>query len=517
MSDLSLMRKIILVIMDGWGVAPPGRGNYVFQAKTPVFDYLIKNYPHTINKASGRAVGLPAGAQGNSEVGHLHIGAGRIVWQMYEKINQAIKNKIFFKNKVLIRAIDWAKKKDSNLHLIGLCSDEGVHAHINHLLALLKLVSKRGLDRVFIHFIADGRDVPERSAKKYIKIIGAAIKRIGLGQIATIVGRYYALDRDGNWKRTKKAYDLFTLGRGFKAMSAIEGVEKDYQRGEKTDYYIKPTVILNKEKRPISLIKDNDSVIFFNFRTDRPRQLTKAFIEKRFNKFKRESQPRVFFTTMTEYDKMFLCPFVFREEITWNNLGQVLAKYKAKQLRIAETEKYAHVTYFFNSQVEKPNKGEKRILIKSPKVPSYDQKPEMSAYKITTEAVKQITKKEFDFILINFANCDLVGHSAVKKAIIKAVEVVDECLGRVVKAGLENNYIVILTADHGSAEDKHYPDGKPKPSHSPNPVNFIIISNDKELQRIKLKKGEQKDVAPTVLNLMEIKKPKEMTGKSLII
>lgn len=511
------MRKVILIVMDGWGVAPPGPGNYISQAKTPVFDYLIKNYPHTINKASGNVVGLPSGVQGNSEVGHLHLGAGRIVWQMYEKINQAIKNKVFFKNKILINAADFAKKNNSDLHLIGLCSDAGVHAHIDHLFALIKLASKRKLDRVFIHFIADGRDVPEKSVKRYVKIIEKINREIGVGKIATVMGRYYAMDRDNNWRRTKKAYDLLTLGKGYKTESPLGATDKAYKRGDKTDYYIQPTIILNKNKEPISLVKNGDSIIFFNFRTDRSRQLTKVFIAKKFNRFKRKKHPKVLFTTMINYDKRFFCPFAFPEKIVKNNLGQILAKHKLKQLRIAETEKYAHVSYFFNSQIEKPNSGEKRILIPSSKVSSYAQKPEMSAYEIAEEAAKQIEKRKFDFILLNFANCDLVGHSAIKKAIIKAVEVVDKCVSKVLKSGLENDYVVILTADHGSAEDKLYPNERPKPSHSTNPVPFIIVSNDNKLKEIKLRKGEQKDVASTILEIMGIKKPKEITGKSLII
>ncbi len=511
------MRKLILVVMDGWGIAPAGSGNYISQAKTPNFDYFIKNYPHTQNKASGEAVGLPKGAQGNSEVGHLHMGAGRIVLQMYGKINGAIKNKKFFKNKILIKTMNFAKHKNSSLHLIGLCSDEGVHAHTNHLISLLQMAKKRKLNKVFIHFIADGRDVHEKSAKKYIKIIEKETRKLKLGKIVTVVGRYYAMDRDNNWNRTKEAYDLLTSGKGFKAENATEAVEQAYKRGDKTDYYIHPSIIVDKNKKPVSLIKDDDSVIFFNFRTDRPRQLTKAFISGKFNKFKREFHPKVLFTTITEYDKTFNCPFVFEEEVVKNNLGQILAKNKLEQLRIAETEKYAHVTYFFNSQVEKPSKGEKHILIPSPKVPSYDKKPEMSAYGIADEVARQIKNKKYEFILLNFANCDLVGHSAVKKAIIRAVEVVDECIDKVVKAGLEKDYNLILTADHGSAEDKLYPDGKPKPCHSTNPVNFIIISNDEKLKKIKLRRGGQKDVAPTILKIMGIKKPREMTGKSLII
>jgi len=510
-------RRISLIVTDGWGIAKPGPGNFVLQAKTPNFNNFLKRYPHTSLKASGDAVGLPKKTQGNSEVGHLHLGAGRIVWQMYEKINREIKNKNFFNDRELLNAMKFAKKHKTSLHLMGLCSDAGVHAHTDHLIALLKIAKNQNLKNVFIHFFADGRDVPEKSAKKYVKIIENAEKKMGVGEIATMVGRYYSMDRDKNWKRTRRAYDMLVAGKGFRAKNAEEGIERAYERGDKTDYYIQPTVITDKNGKPLTVIKENDSVIFFNFRTDRPRQLTEAFISKNFKEFKRELWPRVFYTTMTEYDKRFDCPFAFEEEIVKNNLGEMISKRGLKQLRIAETEKYAHVTYFFNSQIEKPYKGEERIMLPSPKVPSYDLKPEMSAYRIAKEAVRQISKKKYDFILINFANCDLVGHSAVKKAIIKCVEVVDECTGKVMKSCLENGYIAIITADHGSAEDKLYPDGKPKPAHSTNPVNFIMVSNDEKLKKIKLSKGELKDVAPTILDLMGIKKTKEMTGKSLII
>ena len=498
------MRKVILVIMDGWGIGLPGPGNYILQAKTKNFDYFIKNYPHTKNKASGKAVGLSAKDHGNSEVGHLHVGAGRIVLQMYEKINRAIKDKSFFKNKNLIYAMDFAKKNDSNLHLIGLCSDSADHAHLNHLLALLEMAKMRRIKKVFIHFIADGRDVPEKSAKKYVKIIEEKIKKLKLGKIATIVGRYYAMDRDNNWQRTEKAFNLVMFGKGFKAKNAIEAINLAYKRGDRSDYYIKPTVI----ERNSYAIKNNDSLIFTNFRTDRLRQLVSSFMKTKL---------KILLTTMAEYDKAFNCLYAFKKEFVKNNLGQVLEKQGIRQLRIAETEKYAHITYFFNSQIEKPLKKEERILIPSSKVYSYDAKPEMSAYKITNKVINQIKKNKFDFILVNLANCDLVGHSGVKKAIIKAAEVVDECIGNIVKFGLENNYVVVLTADHGSAEDKLYSNGKPKPCHSTNPVNFIIISNDEKLRCCKLLKGGQKDAAPTILDIMNIKKPKEMTGKSLII
>lgn len=504
------MRKpVILIILDGWGIAPPGPGNYISQAKTPNFDSLLKKYPHTENEAAGNAVGLPAGSQGNSEVGHLHLGAGRIVWQMYERINQSIKDGSFYRNKILLQAIKHVKMKGT-LHLMGLCSDEGVHAHTDHLIALLKMVKKEGLKDVAIHFFADGRDVSERSAGKYVKTIEKTCGEIGSGRIVSLVGRYYSMDRDRNWKRTKAAYDMLVSGRGFIASNASEAVEKAYERGDKTDYYIQPTVI----GKPV-LVKSGDSVIFFNFRTDRPRQLTRAFIEKDFKEFRRKRVPKILYTTMTEYDKRFKCPFAFSEEKVENNLGQVLSQAGIRQLRIAETEKYAHVTYFFNSQIEKPNKGEERLMIPSPKVPSYDQKPEMSAYGIAEKLREKISQKKYDFILANFANCDLVGHSAVREAIIMAVETVDECLGKAVKAGTENGYVCVVTADHGSAEDKLYPDGKPKPAHSCNSVPFILVSNGPG--QVKLKKGGQKDVAPTILEIMGLEKPKEMTGKSLIV
>ncbi len=501
------MKKVVLVVQDGWGIAPPGPGNYIEQANTPNFDSYLKKYPHCQNEASGNAVGLPKGSQGNSEVGHLHMGAGR----MYERINRAIESGTFFKNRELLGAINFAKENKSTLHLLGMCSDEGVHAHINHLFALLEMAKRNGLEKVAIHFIADGRDVPEKSAKEYAGAIEKKVKKLGIGKIASIVGRYYAMDRDTNWDRTQKAYAMLTEGKGFKARDVFEAIEQAYERGNKTDYYIQPTVIGKFEP-----IKDNDSIVFFNFRTDRPRQLTKAFISRSFKEFKREKHPKVLFTTMTVYDKTFNCPAAYREEKLKNNLGEVLSKKGLRQLRLAETEKYGHVTYFFNSQVEKPYKGEERVLIPSPKVPSYDQKPEMSAFEIASRAVKEIAGKKFDFVLVNFANCDLVGHSAVKEAIIRCVEVVDECTAKVVNAALLNDYVAVVTADHGSAEEKLYPNGKAKPAHSANPVNFILISNDPELQKAKLRNGGQKDVAPTILEIMEIRKPGEMTGSSLI-
>lgn len=509
--------KVILVVADGWGIAPDGPGNYISFADTHHFDGFLKKYPHCENEASGLAVGLPFGAQGNSEVGHLHMGAGRIVWQMFQRVNSAIEDKSFFSNDALVSAIESAKKKKSRLHLMGLCSDEGVHAHINHMIALLKMAKDHGLDEVFIHFFADGRDVPERSAKKYVKLIEDECGRIGVGRIASLVGRYYAMDRDTNWDRTKKAYDMLVKGEGFLSKSALDAVKMAYARGDKTDYYIQPTVVVSDSGEPIGKIDDDDSIIFFNFRVDRSRQLTKSFVLRDFPGFRRDVFPRILFTSVTRYDKNFDCPVGYVEETIDNNLGVVLAEHGFRQLRMAETEKYAHVTYYFNSMVEKPYAGEKRVMIPSSKVSSYDLKPEMSAYEIADEAAGQINLKKFDFILINFANCDLVGHSAVKEAIVKCVGVVDVCLDKVVRAGLENGYVVVVTADHGSAEDKLYPDGELKPAHSTNPVPFIVISDDERLKKIRLKNGGQKDVAPTVLDIMGLKKPKEMSGESLIL
>jgi len=509
--------KVILVIADGWGIAPAGPGNYISFADTHNFDGFLKKYPHCENEASGLAVGLPNGAQGNSEVGHLHMGAGRIVWQMFQRINNAVKNRTFFGNEVLLNAIEYAKKNDSRLHLMGLCSDEGVHAHTDHLLALMEMAKEHGVNDVFIHFYADGRDVAEKSARKYVDMIENKAREIGVGKIGTVIGRYYSMDRDTNWDRTERAYRALVQGIGFKAKCATQAIEDAYKRGDKTDYYIQPTVIVDDTGEPIGTIKDNDSVLFFNFRTDRPRQLVKAFVLKDFDGFKRDIVLNVMFTTMTKYDKTIECPAAFREHTVENNLGQVIAKHGLKQLRLAETEKYAHVTYFFNSLVEEPNEGEERIMIPSAKVASYDEKPEMSAYEIASVAVNEIQKKKFDFILMNFANCDLVGHSAVKEAIIKCVRVVDVCLDKIVRAGLENGYVIVVTADHGSAEDKLYPDGEPKPAHSTNHVPFIVISDDERLKKIKLKNGGQKDVAPTVLDIMGLEKPQEMTGDVLIL
>ncbi len=455
---------------------------------------------------------MPEGAQGNSEVGHLHIGAGRIVWQAYERINRMIKSGEFFTNKKLVDTFENINKDGSNLHLIGLCSDAGVHAHTDHLMAIMDLAKLHGVRNIFIHFIADGRDVAEKSAIEYIK----KIKDSGIGKIATVCGRYFAMDRDTNWDRTKAAYDLLVDGIGEQTTSPEAAIEKAYARGDKTDYYIKPTIIVDDHGQPVGKIENGDTVIFFNFRTDRPRQLSHALNDDKFDHFIRPNRPSITLLTMMPYDKDLESSAIFEQEKVSHHLVETLASHNLKKLKIAETEKYAHVTYFFNSQVETPYNGEERILVSSSKVASYDMAPKMSAENITTQAVAQIKRGHYDFILINFANLDLVGHSGVKDAIIEACTTVDTSIGRLVTAALENDYIVILTADHGNAEDSLYPDGRPKPSHSHNPVYFVLVSGHEDHRNIELRAGEQRDVAPTILYLMGIQVPSQMTGKSLI-
>ncbi len=511
------MKKIILIIRDGWGYSKQVKGNAVRNAKTPNNDFYEKNYPWTTLNCSGNAVGLPGGTQGGSEPGHLTMGAGRIVWQPYEDINRKIKSGEFFKNKALLKAIQNCKKHNSKLNLIGLFSDQGVHGTVMHLYALLRLAKKNNLNKVYVHCFLDGRDVPERSAKGFIKDFLKESKKIGVGEIATIVGRYYAMDRDTNWGRTEKAYNLLTKGEGFKEKDPLKALDNAYKRGEKTDYYVKPTAIVNAGE-PVALIEDNDSVIFWNFRSDRARQITYALTNKTFTKFKREKRLKLTFVCMSRYDKKLTLPVAFPQLTVKNNLGNIISKKGLKQLRIAETEKYAHVTFFFNSQIEKPNKGEDRIMVPSPKVLSYDLKPEMSAFEITEKLLPQIKRNKYDLIIVNFANGDLVGHSANLSAGIKACEAVDKCVGKIVDLALKKDYTILLTGDHGNVEIMFYPNGEVCPAHGTNPVPFILVSNDKKLKSCKLKEGMGlQDIAPTILNLMGIKKPKEMTGNSLII
>lgn len=495
------MNKLLLIIFDGFGKGKKYKGNAVSRAKKPFYDQLFKNYPHTLLKSSGEAVGLPKGTQGGSEVGHFTIGSGRITFQSLEEINREIRNKKFFKNKALLSAIKNAEKHNSALHLVGMISDEGVHSHINHLFALLKLAKKHKLQKVYIHAITDGRDVPEKSAKKYIK------KILKKGEIASIIGRYYCMDRDTNWKRTKKGYDLMTAGKGFQEKDPVKAIDNAYRRGDETDYYLKP-MIINKK----GIVKNNDSIIFFNFRTDRAKQLTLAFTDPKFKEFKTKKM-KTHFVCMGPYSKT--APVAYPAPEIKKSLGEIISKKSLRQLRIAETEKYAHVTFFFNSQIKTPYKNENRILIDSPKVPSYADKPEMSAHKITKAVLKEIKKEKYSLIILNFANPDLVAHSANIKATIKCIEVLDKCISKIVPEAQKHDYEIIITADHGNAEYMLYENGKKCPAHSVNPVPLILISE--KYRSAKLKKGlGLSNIAPTILEMMEIKKPKEMTEKSLI-
>lgn len=508
-------KPIMLLILDGWGISQNKEGNAVAQANTPYYDSLISTYPNTLLKASGEDVGLPEGQMGNSEVGHLNIGAGRIVYQDFTRISKSIREGEFFQNEALLQAMNSARDKGTALHLIGLLSDGGVHSHITHLYALLEMAKQCGLQRVFIHALLDGRDVPPANARDYIGALGNKFKELGIGAIATVMGRYYAMDRDKRWDRVEKAYKAMTLGEGIKATLAEGAVARSYEEGD-TDEFVLPTVISKPTGEPVAVIKDGDSVIFYNFRPDRAREITRAFVDEEFNGFQRQPGfPKVHYVCMTQYDKTIDAPVAFGPQTLVNTLGEYLGKQGLKQLRIAETEKYAHVTFFFNGGVEPPNEGEDRILIPSPKVATYDLKPEMSAYEVTDAALKAIEADKFDIIIQNFANPDMVGHTGVMEAAVKAVEAIDDCLARIVEKVKSKNGIVLITADHGNAEQMVDPgDGQPFTAHTTNPVPFIYI--DDRNKNAGLLEGRLEDIAPTMLKLLLLPIPAEMTGKPLI-
>ncbi|AKB83827.1 2,3-bisphosphoglycerate-independent phosphoglycerate mutase [Methanosarcina barkeri 3] len=508
-------KPLMLIILDGWGYREAIEGNAVLAAKTPNLDHLMEEYPWCFLEASGEAVGLPEGQMGNSEVGHLNIGAGRIVYQDLTRINLSIKKGDFFKNPAFLGAISNAKANDSSLHLIGLVSYGGVHSYMTHIYALIKLAQQEGLKKVYIHAFLDGRDVPPKAALKDIKELDAFCKENGSAKIATISGRYYAMDRDKRWDRTKLAYDALTMGVApYKAPDAETAVSEAYERGE-TDEFVKPTVITDLEGKPEAVIKDNDSIIFFNFRPDRARQLTWAFVNKDFDSFPREKHPKVYYVCMAQYDETLDLPIAFPPEELKNVLGEVLSKQGLTQLRIAETEKYAHVTFFLNGGQEKCYEGEDRCLIPSPKVATYDLKPEMSAYEVTDEVIERIRSGKYDVIILNFANMDMVGHTGIFEAAVKAVEVVDNCVGRIEAVLKEVGGVAIITADHGNAEQMENPKtGEPHTAHTSNPVKCIYFGND-EVKA--LKNGKLCDLAPTLLEILKVRKPEEMTGESLII
>ncbi|NYE57312.1 2,3-bisphosphoglycerate-independent phosphoglycerate mutase [Carboxydothermus ferrireducens] len=503
---------VLLTILDGWGIAETTYGNSIKEAGTPNFNRYWDNYPHTILEASGLAVGLPRGQMGNSEVGHLNMGAGRIVYQELTRITKEIEEGSFFQNRELLEAINHAQKTGGNLHLMGLLSDGGVHSHIEHLFALLELCRREKFSRVFIHAFLDGRDVPPQNAWEYIETLEARLKELGFGQIATVMGRYYAMDRDKRWERTEKAYRAMVFGEGFKVTEPEAAVALGYDRGE-TDEFVSPTVVLTPEGQPRGVVKEGDSIIFFNFRPDRARQITRAFVDDDFTGFNRKKIENLHFVCFTQYDKTIKAPVAFLPQTIENCLGEYLSKKQKKQLRIAETEKYAHVTFFFNGGVEKPYRGEERILIPSPKVATYDLKPEMSAYEVTEKLLEEM-EKGYDLIVLNYANPDMVGHTGVFEAAVRAIKAVDECLGRVVDKFLSLGGTAIITADHGNAEKMLEEDGSPHTAHTTNPVPFILVGE--KYRGIKLKeKGSLANVAPTILKILELEIPEEMTSEPL--
>ena len=506
-----MKKPVALIIMDGFGESNSTVGNAVKAANTPNLDRIEKTYPTTLIKASGLDVGLPDGQMGNSEVGHTNIGAGRIVYQDLTRITKSIQDGDFFTNEVLNGAMENAK--EHALHIMGLLSDGGVHSHIDHLKALIKMAKEKGVERVYVHAFTDGRDTDPQSGLSYAKEIEACMAETGVGQFATVNGRYYAMDRDNRWERVQLAYDAMVLGKGETATSAVEGIEKSYA-DNKSDEFVIPCVI-EENGAPTGTIKNGDSVVFFNFRPDRAREITRAINDKEFTGFERETLDLVF-VTMTQYDKTLEgVEVAYRPEAITNTLGEYVASKGLNQLRIAETEKYAHVTFFFNGGVEKENEGEDRALIASPKVATYDLKPEMSAPELTDELIKRLDSDKYDMIILNYANPDMVGHTGVMEAAKAAVEAVDTCLGRVVDKVLELDGTVFITADHGNAETMIDAEtGNPFTAHTTDPVPFVWVSNHTEGKS--LKDGKLADIAPTMLTVMGLDVPAEMTGESLI-
>ena len=503
-----MKKPVLLMILDGWGIAPADKTNAAAMAKTPNLDSYFANYPHTTLEASGKAVGLPAGQIDNSEVGPLNIGAGRIIYQSLTRIDKAIEDGDLYKNKELSRVMDETKQAGKALHLLGLLSDGGVHSHIEHLLALICMAKVKGLTDVYVHAFLDGRDVGPKTALGYIHELEDGMAQIGVGKIATVSGRYYAMDRDKRWERVERAYKALVLGEGGKAASAAAGVEASYAAGV-TDEFVEPFTVDGVDGK----ITAGDGVIFFNFRPDRAREITRALHDEDFPYFARPEGARpVNYVCMTQYDATITAPVAFPPEEIKDTLGEVLAQHGLHQLRIAETEKYAHVTFFFNGGVEAPNANEERILIPSPKVATYDLQPEMSAEEVTQALLTELDKDKFDAVILNFANPDMVGHTGVLSAAITAMEKVDDCAGRIVRKVLSLGGSVCIAADHGNLEKMAESDGSPNTAHTTNPVPFILVSKEQH----NLHNGILADIAPTLLQLLNIKQPAAMTGKTLI-
>lgn len=538
-------KPVVLIIMDGWGIASAGPGNAVTQAKTPTFDNFWAAYPRTQLIASAEAVGLPKNENGNSETGHLNLGAGQIVFQDLPRINMAIADASFFQKSAFKAAAEHVRKNQSSLHLLGLIGSAGVHSSLEHLLALIHFAKQEDLPKLFLHLFTDGRDSPPASALTYIDRAEAELKKISLGKIASLCGRYWAMDRDNRWERTQKAYDALTIGKGKFASSPTEGIKASYKEG-KTDEFLEPIILTDKNKKPLGLIENNDAAIFFNYRIDRPRQLTKAFIladfeklviekaafdpyaeryglrlyevPKRTTTFKRAKKfQNLFFVTMTEYEKGLPAKVAFPPTPVKMPLTRVLSEKGLRQLHIAETEKERFVTYYFDGQRENSFPGEERIEIPSPKVATYDKKPEMSADEVTQELINRFKTETYDFVVVNYANPDMVGHTGVLSAGIKACEVVDECLGKVVHTVLSLGGSCLITADHGNVEEMiNLTTGEVDTEHSNNPVPLIVVGSRLGNQPQNLPQGILADVAPTILNLMEINQPELMTGRSLL-
>ena len=506
-----------LIIMDGFGLRQDPEGNCIVPENIPNLERLMAEYPHGSIGASGMDVGLPDGQMGNSEVGHTNIGAGRVVYQELTRITKAIRDGDFFDNEALRGAFQNAKDNGKKVHLIGLVSDGGVHSHLTHLAGLLEMGKRMGVPDVFVHCLMDGRDTPPSSGKGYIEDLLRDIDRIGVGRIATVTGRYYGMDRDNRWERVQQAWDAIALGQGRTAPDGLAAMQEAYDRGE-TDEFVKPTVVV-KDGAPVATVEAGDSIIFFNFRPDRAREITRAFIEEDFQGFERAGGYRpVYYVTMTQYDATFQHVHIaFTPEKLTNTFGAYIASLGKTQLRIAETEKYAHVTFFFNGGVEKENEGEDRCLVASPKVATYDLQPEMSAYEVTEKAVERIRSGKYDAMILNFANCDMVGHTGVVEAAWKAVHVVDECVGKVVDAILACGGNALITADHGNAEMMIDPEtGVPFTAHTTNPVPLILV--DPRFKQASIREGGRlSDLTPTMLDMMGLEKPAEMTGSTLIV
>lgn len=509
-----MKKPIVLTIMDGFGFNDEAKGNAIEYAKTPRLDRIFKECPTTQIGASGMDVGLPEGQMGNSEVGHTNIGAGRVVYQELTRITKSIADGDFYKNEAFMKAVENCKKNDSALHLMGLLSDGGVHSHIEHLYALVELAKRNGLNRVYIHALLDGRDVPPSSAADFIDALNAKLEVLGVGKLATVLGRFYGMDRDNRWDRVEKAYAALVYGEGIKTDDAARAVRASYNEIDAdgkniTDEFVIPTVVDGTER-----IKSGDSVIFFNFRPDRAREITRTFVDDDFAGFTRKGgRLNVFYVCMTQYDaSMPNVEVAFKPQSLANTLGEYLAKNGLTQLRIAETEKYAHVTFFFNGGVEAQYDNEDRILVNSPKVATYDLQPEMSANEVCDKVCEQIESGKYDVIILNFANCDMVGHTGFFDAAVKAVETVDKCVGRVQDSTEKMGGIMLLTADHGNADKMLDTDGSPFTAHTTNPVPFSVVGKDCKLRM----GGKLCDISPTIIKLLGLVQPQEMTGESLI-